>query len=156
MDLKEIRKVVQLVETAGISSLSIEQDGFKIEVKKELGFAVPQPTLAVVSPPAHHPPVISAGPVAAKNTEAPSATDTDLVTVKSPMVGTFYETPNPDASPYVKVGDRIQAGQVICIVEAMKLFNEIESEHSGIIEKRLVENGTPVEYGQELYLVRKE
>jgi acetyl-CoA carboxylase biotin carboxyl carrier protein len=156
MDLKEIRKVVQLVETAGISSLSIEQDGFKIEVKKEFGLAAPQPALAVVSAPAHQPAVVSGEAVAAKNAEAPSTADADLVTVKSPMVGTFYETPNPDAGPYVKVGDRIQAGQVICIVEAMKLFNEIESEHSGIIEKRLVENGTPVEYGQELYLVRKD
>ncbi len=156
MDLKKIKNIINIVETAKISSLSLEEEGFKIEIKKEF-----TPTNYQVSIPQEM--TIQQPKVTTTIESSPSAkTDTDsnkipdnLFAVKSPMVGTFYNTPNPDSPPYVKIGDTVKEGQVVCIIEAMKIFNEIESECAGIIEKICIENGTPVEYGQDLFLIRK-
>lgn len=152
MDLKEIKRLVQLVEEANISHLSIDSDGTKIEIKKELGQATfPQhyQTHAI-----HHAPAAPAlAPVAA---ETPVDSEANLTPIKAQMVGTFYASPSPDAPQYVKVGDRIKEGQVICIIEAMKLFNEIEADHSGVVEKICVSSGNAVEFGQLLFLVRPE
>ncbi len=156
MDLKEIKRVIQMVEEAQISHLSLEMDGIKIEVKKELASAngvthhvmlpqhhvaphIPQPETPLPSQPA-----LPAIPKA----------DENCVAIKSQMVGTFYDTPKPGSPPFVKVGDSIKTGQVLCIIEAMKLFNEIESERAGVIEKVCVENGSPVEFGQDLFILR--
>ena len=151
MDIKHIKQLVKLVEEANISHLSLEVGDDKIKIKKELSVA---PT-SVVIPQAG--PVATPAPVAtsATTSEAPApADDPNLVPIKSQMVGTFYSSPNPESAPYVKVGDSIKINQVICIIEAMKLFNEIESDISGKIEKICVDNGTPVEFGQDLFLVR--
>lgn len=150
MDLKEIKRVIQMVEEAQISHLSLEMDGIKIEVKKE--FSAPQTAHTSFVVP-HH------GPVASQVQEpvvtTPEKTvDVNLVPIKSQMVGTFYAASKPGAPPLVKVGDSIKPGQPLCIIEAMKLFNEIEAEQIGVIEKVCVENGAPVEFGQELFLIR--
>lgn len=142
-----------MVEEAKISALALEEDGFKIEIKKEFTpiqqtYTLPQ--YAAYSAPSTPEP---ASTVKAEATEP--VQDKNLITIKSPMVGTFYTSSNPESPAYVKIGDSVKTGQVVCIIEAMKIFNEIESEFSGIIEKIYVENSTPVEYGQELFLVRK-
>ena len=155
MDFKEIKRLVALVEGAQISHLSIEEDGVKIEVKKE------SPSTAHTTVVAQPQPVVQAPsePVALPtDTAAPEPGSSDnlngLIPIKAPTVGTFYSAANPESPPFVKVGDSVSTGQTVCIVEAMKLFNEIESDISGTIEKVLVETGAPVEYGQSLFLVR--
>ena len=150
MDIKEIKKLIRLVEDANISVLSLDEDGKKIEIRKEL--SVSNVTLAAPAAPTVATP--SAAPIVGVAAKPEiQEDDSNLLSVKSPMVGTFYIASSPDADPYVKEGDRIQEGDVICMVEAMKLFNEIESEVSGVISKVLVKNGDPVEYGQVLFLI---
>ena len=151
MDFKRIKKLIQMVEESTVSSVSVEEDNVKIEVKKEV----------TIAPQAINIPVQESVPVtpqkseaAVEETAAPAQSDPNLVSIKSPMVGTFYSASNPESGPYVKIGDKVNTGDIVCIVEAMKLFNEIESDVSGTIEKILVENGAPIEYGQELFLVR--
>lgn len=157
MNIKEIKRLVNLVEDAAVSHLSVETDGMKIEIKKELGgnghgapaaVAIPQHAMQI---PVQQP-VDAAAPQTEEKKE--EKRDENLVAIKSQMVGTFYASPNPDAAAYVKQGDSLKKGQVVCIIEAMKLFNEIESDIEGVVEKICVENASPVEYGQELFLVR--
>lgn len=155
MNLKEIKKLIEMVEEAKVSHVSIETEGMKIEVKKEFSIShaiqQPMPLSMPSTAPAQMPaPSADAAPAAKKDDES------GLTPIKAQMVGTFYAAPNPDAQAYVKIGDRVKAGQVICIIEAMKLFNEIESEYSGVIEKICVPNAAPVEYGQTLFLIRPE
>lgn len=153
MDLSQIKKIIQLVEKAQISHLSVEEDGLKVQVKKEFtgntSVVLPQamPMQQVVAS--------QQAPVSATEPVADTSPSTEgLVEVRAEMVGTFYSAASPEAAPFVTVGDSIKTGQVICIIEAMKLFNEIESEVNGVIEKVCVENGSPVEFGQTLFLVR--
>ena len=151
MDFKEIKKLIEMVEEAKISHFSIEEDGKRIEISKELTAAT-LPTQVVLPQEA---PVVAAAPApAAEPAAAAPAADAGLVPITAQMVGTFYSASSPDAAPFVKKGDSISNGQVICIIEAMKLFNEIESEVSGTIEEICVENGSPVEFGQTLFKVR--
>ncbi|MGC6367786.1 MAG: acetyl-CoA carboxylase biotin carboxyl carrier protein [Candidatus Marinamargulisbacteria bacterium] len=157
MDFKKIKKLVSLVETSDISSLSVEEDNLKVEIKREgpaqiIQSSVPAQTIqaAPAAPPA---PVASESPAAPAT---PTADDTaGLIEIKSPMVGTFYSSPNPESPAFVEVGKTIKKGDVVCIIEAMKLFNEIEAEIEGTIEKVCLENSAPVEFGQTLFLVRK-
>jgi acetyl-CoA carboxylase biotin carboxyl carrier protein len=154
MDLKEIKRLIQLVESSQISHFSIEEEGVKVEIKKELAGPA-QSTQSYVLPQMTAPQAgVAPSPVEA----APAVEENDpsLIAVKAQMVGTYYASPNPESSPYVKVGDKISKGSVVCIIEAMKLFNEIEAEISGTIEKVCVDNAAPVEYGQDLFLVRVE
>lgn len=145
MDLETIKKIIKIAEEADISGLTVEQGDLKIEVKRE--------KQVVAAPAVHSIPV----PHAAAHTTAPQKDEEDpnLLAITSPMVGTFYRAPSPDSSPFVEIGDKVEPGKVVCIIEAMKLFNEIESEVKGEVVKILVENGQPVEYGQKLYLVKK-
>jgi len=155
-DLKELKKLITLVEDADISELSLEdKDGEKVSIKKGGGLSVPSSQFSVVSsPPPPGSPLNIAEP---EVTEGPSSEATvGLVAVKSPMVGSFYTAPNPDSPDYVKVGDHVNAGDTVCIVEAMKLFNEIETEISGTVVKINVENMSPVEYGQDLMLIKPD
>lgn len=151
MNIKDIKKLVDLVETAQVSRLSVETAEMKIEVRKELYTAAPMVDYRPQMMAQATVPVASTVSVEAA---APKDETAGLIPVKSEMVGTFYLTPNPDADPYVKTGDRIEKGQVICIIEAMKLFNEIESDVSGTIEKICVAHGESVEFGQPMFLVR--
>ena len=150
MDYKQIKQLIKLVEESGISALSIEEANVKIEIKKE--FQVQHVTVPLTTPVS--PPVQVSVPSTVDAKETAPKDDPNLKTIKSPMVGTFYLTSSPDADPYVKKGDTIAQGDIICIVEAMKLFNEIESDLSGTIEEICVQNKTPVEYGQALFVVR--
>ena len=148
MDIKKIKKLITLVETSDISSLSVEEDQLKIEIKKESPNQVIQ-TTATPMPIEKSAPIQSEPPKTEVVTETPS----NLKEIKSPMVGTFYVSPNPESSAFVSVGSSIKDGQIVCIIEAMKLFNEIEAEISGKIEKVCVNNGDAIEFGQTLFLV---
>jgi len=154
MDLKEIKRLISMVEDANISHFSIEEDGVKIEVKKE--YSAPQAT-SVLLPQSASLPVQAQTqvPVAQPAAEEPASPEVLGTVVTSQMVGTFYTSPNPESPAFVKVGDRVEKGQVLCIIEAMKLFNEIESEISGVVEKVSLPNATPVEFGQELFVIRE-
>lgn len=153
MELKEIKELIKLVAESGVSEVEVERGDFKVSIKKveEKTTIIQQaaaPVVHQVSVPAPAPAPIAAAPAIT----TPAATG-NLITIKSPMIGTYYKTPSPDKPAFVNVGDEIKVGQVLCIVEAMKLFNEIESEVSGKIVKILVENASPVEYDQPLFLV---
>jgi acetyl-CoA carboxylase biotin carboxyl carrier protein len=160
MDLNVIRKLVKLVETSDIEELDIQEEGFQVRIIRGKAPVASQPI--VVAPPSALPPQ---HPVSAANFEKTvqeakieplhGGISDNVLEICSPMVGTFYRAPAPDAQPYITVGDTIQPGKILCIVEAMKLMNEIEAEISGRIVKVLVENAQPVEYNQPLFLVEK-
>ena len=154
MNLKEIESLIKFVQNSGVAEVSLEQKDFKITIKATHGGSsvishAPQ-TFHVAAPmlPA---PVAASTP--AKESVSPSVDESKYITIKSPMIGTFYRSSTPDKPVFVNVGDEIKQGQVLCIIEAMKLFNEIESEVAGKIVKVLVDNSTPVEYDQPLFLV---
>ena len=155
MDLKQIQDLVKMVNKSNISELSIEEKDIKITIKqKEDKYVtgVPmQQMQAAPAPVAIASPAPSAAAPAAK--PAAQAAADNLLTIKSPMIGTFYRRPSPDKPNFVEEGDEVKNGKVVCIIEAMKLFNEIESEISGRVVKILVEDSTPVEYDQPLFLV---
>lgn len=157
MDIKQIQELVRLVNKSNIGELSIEKDNFKITIKQKkeaaqhYGSPVIQQAPSVQQSAAPAP--ISLPAVAAEKPAADSAKADNLLTVKSPMIGTFYRQAGPDKPLFVSVGDEVEPGQVVCIIEAMKLFNEIESEVSGKIVKILVEDASPVEFDQPLFLV---
>ena len=144
MDIKEIKRLIALVESANISHLGLESKGTKIEIKKELNTSPPVPIQTQAT--------IQAIPTQEAPKEAAKQPD-NIKAITAEMVGTFYSKANPDATDYVSVGSKIKKGDTICILEAMKLFNEIESEIAGTITKICVQNGSPVEFGQELFLV---
>ncbi|WP_183568115.1 acetyl-CoA carboxylase biotin carboxyl carrier protein [Mucilaginibacter sp. SP1R1] len=155
MDIKQIQDLIRFVSKSGVNEVSIEQKDFKITIKTN----EVQPQLIHASIPAQTAPaVLPPAPVAAAPAEpvAPAVAGPDTskyLTIKSPMIGTFYRSASPDKPLFVNVGDEIKTGSVVCIIEAMKLFNEIESEISGRIVKILVDNASPVEYDQPLFLV---
>lgn len=165
MDIKEIQDLIRFVAKSGVTEVELEKEGFKLVIKAAAtpsSGAIAPPAVVVPAPVAYTaapasmvaaPPVPVAAPVAGGADASPkTATAASSVAIlKSPMIGTFYRSSGPDKDPFVKVGDRVEKGQVICIVEAMKLFNEIEAEQSGVITKVLVENSTPVEYDQPLF-----
>ncbi len=167
MNREEIRELIELVEKSGIDELEVHYSfGRKIIIRKNSMRGVVMSAPAVVSQPAvpqttpqpSAPPPPTDTPKPAQSTEEKPAEEEKLDSdkfyeIKAPMVGTFYRKPSPDSEPYVKVGDHIEKGQVVCLIEAMKLFNEVKSEVSGTIKKVLVEDATPVEYGQPLFLV---
>jgi len=161
MNLKDIEALIKFVQKTGVSEVSIEQKDLKITIKTH-GAApqVIQASIPAAPSPAPMPvPASAAMSVAASATvpaEAPKSKGSDdsrYITIKSPMIGTFYRSSSPDKPVFVNVGDEIKQGKVLCIIEAMKLFNEIESEVSGKIVKVLADNSTPVEYDQPLFLV---
>jgi acetyl-CoA carboxylase biotin carboxyl carrier protein len=162
MDYKQIQELIKLVNKSNIGEVSIEEKDFKITIKQkkekvaQATYIAPPPLQApaYLPPPAHNTqatPSQQAAPTAAE--EATAKSDDNLITIKSPMIGTFYKRPSPDKPTFVEVGDEITPGKVVCIIEAMKLFNEIESEISGKVVKILVEDSSPVEYDQPLFLV---
>ncbi|WP_199140511.1 acetyl-CoA carboxylase biotin carboxyl carrier protein [Pedobacter sp. ASV12] len=156
MDIKQIQELIKFVSRSGVNEVAIEQENFKITIKTNqtpvyVNAALPAPVAAAPAAP------VAAPVQPAAEAKAPSAQATEdtskYITVKSPMIGTFYRSSSPDKPVFVNVGDEISAGKVVCIIEAMKLFNEIESEVSGRIVKVLVDNASPVEYDQPLFLV---
>ena len=154
MDLKEIQALIKFVAKSGAQEVSLETEDFKINIKTGPD-ASDQPTYVQAVAPQQMPVAAPAvTPVEAAPTVPAEVDDSaNYITIKSPMIGTFYRTPSPDQDAFVKIGDTIEPGDVLCIVEAMKLFNEIESEVSGKIVKILVDDKTPIEYDQPLFLV---
>ena len=171
MNQKQIQDLIKFVAKSGVTEVEIEEKDFKITIKSEnkksqkeeqtvyvqqpMMQQVPQPQQAAAPQPQAAPPVNSSQD-AAPQTPAPSSGEgenSNLIEVKSPMIGTFYRAPSPDKPLFVEVGDTVKKGDTVCIIEAMKLFNEIESEVSGKIVKVLVDDATPVEYDQPLFLV---
>ena len=154
MEYKQIQELIKTINKSNISELSIEEKDFKITIKQEQTTVEPQYIMtAPAAMPVAAPAMAAATPAAATPSPAPAAASANQITVKSPMIGTFYRSAGPDKAPFVNVGDEIKAGQVVCIIEAMKLFNEIESEVSGRIVKVLVDDASPVEYDQALFIV---
>jgi len=148
MDLKDIKAIIDLMRKNGITEFELERQDFKVKLKRGLGLP-PSPEEALpayAAPGPATPPMIAPPPQAAPSTGE--------VEIKSPMIGTFYRAPSPEAAPYVEVGTEVNAETVVCIVEAMKVMNEIKAEVKGIVTQVLVENAKPVEFGQPLFKVR--
>lgn len=153
METKEIQKLIDFIAQSGLDEVNIETSDLKIKVKRNAATQYVQ----AAAPQVVAAPAVSAAPAAsapaAEVPKAEAAPASNLITIKSPMIGTFYRASSPETPEFVKVGDEVKAGKTVCIIEAMKLFNEIESEVSGRIVKVLVENATPVEFDQPLFLV---
>jgi len=155
LNLKEIKELIDTLIERDITEFELERGNEKIRIRRGNPNGTPQ----VILNPAAHAPGVHAAPVPAIGPPAPAApkpaAEEELHIVKSPIVGTFYDSSSPGAPPFVDVGDTVQAGQVVCIIEAMKLMNEIESDVAGVVEKRFVSNQQPVEYGEALFGIRK-
>jgi len=149
MDLRKLKKLIDLVEESGISELELTEGEEKVRISRNIPGA--QGAMQYAQP--YYQPAPAAAPVAAV---APAADVPPVIeghVVKSPMVGTFYRSPSPDAKSFIDIGSTVSTGDTLCIIEAMKLLNEIEADHSGVIKAILVENGQPVEYGEPLFII---
>ena len=150
MDLRKLKKLIDLVEESGIAEIEVTEGEEKVRITRTIAA---QPAYAAAAPVAAPASVPAAAAVpGAAPASAPAARDLSDAQ-KSPMVGTFYRAPSPNAKPFVEVGQSVKAGDTLCIIEAMKLMNEIEAEKSGVIKEILVENATPVEYGEPLFII---
>jgi acetyl-CoA carboxylase biotin carboxyl carrier protein len=161
MKTSEIRDLIDFISTTGLNEVNIETKELKLHVKREPDQKVfkstPAMAPAVAAAPATAPVAQAAvAPVSAPRAEAPVAVGKNTIDIKSPMIGTFYRSSNPETPSFVSVGDKVSKGQTVCIIEAMKLFNEIESEVSGTIVKVMAENSSPVEYDQVLFVVEPD
>ena len=150
MDLRKLKKLIDLVEESGIAEIEVTEGEEKVRITRTTAAAAP--IYAAPAPVAATPVAAPAAPAAAAPAAAPAARDLSNAQ-KSPMVGTFYRAPGPNAAAFVEVGKQVKAGDTLCIIEAMKLMNEIEAEKSGVVKEILVENGTPVEYGEPLFII---
>jgi len=159
LDLRKLKKLIDLVQESGIAELEITEGEEKVKIVKggqvtvlpgapPIAVAAPEPRAA---PQAHAPAAVPAAPASAAPVDPQAGQEGHVV--KAPMVGTFYRSPSPDAKPFVEVGQAVKEGEVICIIEAMKLMNEIDTDASGTVKAILVENGQPVEYGQPLFIL---
>ena len=161
MDIKEIQNLIRFVAKSGASEVKLETDDFKItirtgkeeEVRTQIVTAAPQMVQAAPQPQAQPAPAAAPAAAPAEQKAEETAPAGNQITINSPMIGTFYRRPSPDKDVFVKVGDVVKPGDVVCIIEAMKLFNEIESEVSGKVVKVLVDDQSPVEYDQPLFVV---
>ncbi len=155
MTLEEIRELIQLAKQTGVAELEVQRGDNRVRIRLSFGGEAQHaaPPAYMVEPQAH----AAAEQAAAKREPAATAepaADASLMLVKSPIVGTFYESSSPDSPPFVRVGEKVTPGKVLCIIESMKLMNEIEAEVAGILESKLVPNGQPVEYGEALFAIR--
>jgi len=146
----EIRELINLASETGVAELEVQRGDNRVRIRRA-AFAEAQ---QIVLPPQGQAAAQPIAPATAHEAPKEKPADPNLVLVKSPIVGTFYESPSPGAAAFVRVGERVQPGKVLCIIESMKLMNEIESETSGIVESKLVMNGQPVEYGEALFAIR--
>jgi acetyl-CoA carboxylase biotin carboxyl carrier protein len=150
MNLDTLKEIVKVAKDQGVAELQVEGKDYKVSVS----FMTSAAPVVHHAPVAHHAPAPQAAPAAAAPAKA-AASDAGLHIIKSPFVGTFYGSPSPGKPNYVKVGDKVRAGQPLCVLEAMKIMNEIQAEAKGTIVEILVENGQPVEYGQKLFRLKK-
>ena len=152
MDLRKLKTLIDLVSESGVAELEITEGDDRVKIVNRVGAA----PVAATAPAVIAAPVVAAAPAAAPAPAAASesaAVAEDTRTINSPMVGTFYRAPSPGAKPFADVGQKVKAGDTVCIIEAMKLLNEIETEYDGVIKEILVENGQPVEFGQPLFVI---
>ena len=146
MDLRKLKKMIDLVEESGIAEIEVTEGEEKVRITRSVAAPAVQTVYAAAPAPV-------AAPAAAPTASAPAAPANHANAQKSPMVGTFYRAASPTSDPFVEVGQTVKEGQTLCIIEAMKLMNEIEAEKSGVVKAILVENGTPVEYGEPLFVI---
>ncbi len=155
MDLNKIKQVVDLMKKSDLSEFEIQDQEFKLRIKRDLPGRAVAPAPVAVAAPAPAPVAAAPAPVAAPAAApAPAAADPNVKVITSPMVGTFYATPSPENPPFVAVGSPVKVDTVVCIIEAMKVMNEIQSEIAGTVVECLVANGTSVEFGQPLFRVK--
>ncbi len=153
MDLRKLKTLIDLVAESGISELEVTEENDKVRIVNKVQTVAVTAPAPVVAAPAPAPVAAPAAAAAAAAAPAQAEPKVEGQTVTSPMVGTFYRAPNPGAEPFVKVGDHVEVGQTLCIIEAMKLLNEIEAEYSGTVKEICVENAQPVEFGQPLFII---
>ena len=153
MDLRKLKKLIDLVEESGIAELELTEDGEKVRISRNFTANAAPQQYSYSAPPQHYTASAPSAPAAV----APAAADAPVVeeghSVNSPMVGTFYRSASPDSKPFVEVGDTVAVGDTLCIIEAMKLLNEIESDKAGVVKKILLDNGLAVEYGEPLFII---
>jgi len=159
VNMDELRELIALLRDNGLAELELENEGFRVRLRRESAASETQHAVAAAAPPAPAPAPVAAPPApspAHPGTQATTAAaqDQDLHIITSPIVGTFYRSPSPTAESFVKIGSNVEPESVVCIIEAMKLMNEIQAEASGEVVKIYVENGQPVEYGQPLFGIR--
>jgi acetyl-CoA carboxylase biotin carboxyl carrier protein len=141
MELEDLKEIIELLKGTDVTEFQLEKEGLKVKIKREK-------YLSSIEIPVQKHSGIHNAPIRESDEDTQR-----LITITSPIVGTFYRSPSPDADPFIEVGTRVKKGQVLCIIEAMKLMNEIESEVEGVVVKSLIENGQPVEYGEPLFLI---
>jgi len=151
MDLRKLKTLIELVESSGIAELEINEGEERVRITRNVVAA--QAAYAPVAAPQQAAAAIASTPTAAATAEAEKPAEADGHVVKSPMVGTFYRSASPGSKPFMDVGQSVKSGETLCIIEAMKLLNEIEADQSGVIKAILVENGQPVEFGQPLFVI---
>jgi acetyl-CoA carboxylase biotin carboxyl carrier protein len=154
MDLKDIKAIIDLMKKNSVSEFELEKQDFKIRLKRGIGGTIPGTAQVDESPVVAYPPTAAQFPQLAVVAAPAPAPPSGEIEIKSPMIGTFYRAPSPEAGPYVEVGSEVNPDTVVCIVEAMKVMNEIKAEVKGIITQVLVENAKPVEFGQPLFRYR--
>ena len=157
MDLKQIKQIIDLMKRSELTEFAVEEEGFKLKIRRGLEEA-PVASGTRIAPPAPAPAPAAPAPAAAPSPSATTAAPEEepgVAFVKSPMVGTFYRSPSPESKPFVDVGSTVADNTVVCIIEAMKIMNEIQAEAKGAIVEVLVENGQPVEYGQRLFKIKQ-
>jgi acetyl-CoA carboxylase biotin carboxyl carrier protein len=157
MDLEDIRQILDLVREHELSEFELERDGLKVRIRKaggEVTFVAPAAQAPAMAAPAAPVAPASAPAAVPGNPSAEPAASVDLAMIKSPIVGTFYRAPEPGAPNFIEVGDQVRKGQVLCIIEAMKLMNEIESDTDGEVTAAYVENGRPVQFGERLFAIK--
>lgn len=156
MDLNELREIIKILEESALSELEIEEEGLRVRLQKPgaapVAMSMPAPAATAPAPPASAP--TDGASASEPKGDKEYYAEQGLKTIDAPMVGTFYSAPSPGADPFVTAGDRVGKDDTVCIVEAMKLMNEVAAKFAGTIEKVLVENGEPVEFGQPLFAVR--
>lgn len=163
MTVEEIRELINLAKETGVAVLEVQRGENRVRIRLSVGgglsrVAEHEAALAAAASPTHtagpHLPAVTAPAPVSEAKDKEKESDPSLLYVKSPIVGTFYEAPSPGAPPFVRIGERVQPGKVLCIIESMKLMNEIEAEVSGTVEAKLVMNGQPVEYGEAIFAIR--
>ena len=150
MTIEEIRELIQLIKETSVAELEVQRGENRVRIRQSMGGET-----SIVLPSSAQPaPAPAAAPAPKAETPAPKAPESSLVYAKSPIVGTFYEAASPDSPPFVRIGENVTPGKVLCIIESMKLMNEIEADVAGVVESKLVQNGQPVEYGEALFGIR--
>lgn len=152
MDMRKVKKLIELLQSTGVAEIEIREGEESVRITREVArngqqMMMMAPTAAPAAP------TVTAAPAAPAPTESKAAPDTSKHTIKAPMVGTVYLSPTPGAKAFVEVGQTVKAGDVICLIEAMKMFNQIEADKAGTITSRMVDNGTPVEFHQPLFII---